>query len=295
VRSSTGDTLDSATLAARSTPLPTEPYVHPSGAFTLLVPVGWPVINEDETSIRLGNDQSSVGAVFADVGVVYTESQLQDFIDSFAVSFVETFATDYQVVEQKPQVDSSTYLTMSYSSAGNTGDVDFLFSQQGTVIFVLYFVTLAYDEMRPTWNIILNSYQVYPQILSTNAMTPTPAPALPAATPSPAPALATATPLPPPTSTPAPLINQFAPPPGRSRLYVVNQYQAEVALVTNGVENKIPAENEAPIDLDSGQYTYIINFPDKAIEGQVAMAPDQSWAILIDKEGNVYYAQQIYP
>jgi hypothetical protein len=290
VRSSVGDTLNSAAPAAGSTPLPMESYVHPSGAFTLLVPVGWPVMNEDETSIRLGNDQSSVGAVFADVGVVYTETQLQDFIDSFAVSFVETFATDYRVIEQKSQVDGSTYLTMSYSSGDKTGDVDFLFSQQGNVIFVLYFVTSVYDEMRSTWNVILNSYQVYPQTI-----TPTPAPTLPATTPGPAPALATATALPPPTSTPAPLINQFAPPPGRARLYVVNQYQAEVALAINGTENKIPAENEVPIDLDVGQYTYTINFPDKAIEGQVAMAPDQSWAILIDKEGNVYYAQQIYP
>ncbi len=284
-QSSAGDTLAGETDSGPP-PLPLEPYVHPSGVFSMLVPQGWPVLNEDATSARFGSEDASVGSVFADVGAVYDETEMQEFVDSFAGSFITTFASDYQVIEQKSRPDGGIYLAARYGSAQGNGNADFLFTRQEQVIFVLYFVSPAGQDLASTWTAILDSYQVgsdVPQPDAAGATVTPPPPPPPTAVPSP------------PTSTPAPLTDQFAPPPGRSRLYLVNKYEQDILFTINNSETRIPAGSETPIDLDAGQYSYSVNFADRSTGGEVSLAPDQSWAILVDAEGNVYYAQQIHP
>lgn len=282
-QSSAGDTLAGETDPGP--PLPLEPYAHPSGVFTMLVPQGWRVLNEDATSVRFGNEGATVGSVFADVGAVYDEAEMQEFVGSFAGSFITTFAPDYRVIEQRSWPGGGIYLAASYGSGQGNGNVDFLFTRQEQVVFVLYFVSPAGQNLASTWAAILDGYRVDPAALPAGAAgaTVTPPPPPPTATPSP------------PTSTPAPLTDQFAPPPGRSRLYLVNKYEQDIVFTINNSETRIPAGSETPIDLDAGQYSYSVNFADRSTGGEVSLAPDQSWAILVDAEGNVYYAQQIHP
>lgn len=284
-QSSTGDTL-AEEMVVEAPPLPLETYAHPSGVFTMLVPQGWQVLNEDATSVRFGSEGASVGSVFADVGTAYDEAEMQEFADSFAGSFITTFARDYQVIEQKNQPDGAIHLAARYRSAQGNGNADFLFTRQERVVTVLYFVSPAGQNLSATWAEILDSYQVDPNALHRAAVGTTAAPP---------PSPPTATPLAEATATPAPLTDQFAPQPGRSRLYLVNKYEQEILFTINNSETRIPAGSEMPIDLDAGQYSYSVNFADQSTVGEVNLAPDQSWAILVDAEGNVYYAQQIYP
>lgn len=133
---------------------------------------------------------------------------------------------------------------------------------------------------------------------SASPATPTPRPLGPAATPTPAPPAPTPTPVPPaatPTPAPPPPSSSLAPQPGRSRLYVVNRYPEVLTFTINNQEHKIPLNSEVPIDLDAGKYTYTVSIPFGAVNGEVDMGPNQSWAILVDENGSVFFPQQVYP
>ena len=262
-------------------PFQDEPYVHPSGAFTFAMPEGWTVTNEDESSATIGDGQSYVGAVFTDGEIVYSQKQMQQYIDVFIEEYL-SFAEDYQIIEQKAQPDDSIYVALSYSTADGSGDLDFFFEQRNTIVFVLLFDTPVFNELQPTWDEIIASYAVDPDAalaVTTASATPT------------APRPATA----PPTPTPAPATNDYAPQPGRSRLYVFNEYNHELVFTINNSEHKIAINAEVPIDLDAGRYTFTISIPGGAANDEVTMAPNQSWAVGVRGDGAVYKPFQVYP
>src|SRR5688572_22258281 len=189
-------------------PFQEEPYVHPSGAFTFIVPEGWDLVSEDETSATLGVEEAAVGAVFVDMGMVLSDKNMQDFIDTFVENFVSAFGDDYQIIEQKVQPDDSIYVALSYTSDDESGDIDFFFEQRDTVVFVLYFATTNYNELQPTWDEIIASYAVDPEAaLAAAPADAAPVPQEPVATPTPVP----------PTATPVPAVDPLAPAAGRSR------------------------------------------------------------------------------
>ncbi len=265
---------EEATPEYEPLPFQDEPYTHPSAAFTFAVPEGWSVTSEDETSATVGDGQSYVGAVFTDGEIVYTQKQMQQYIDLFIEEYLSS-AEDYQIIEQKVQPDDSIYVALSYSTTDGSADIDFFFEQRDTIVFVLVFDTPVYNELQPTWDEIIASYAVDPEAaLAVTTTLPTPTP---------------------PTPTPAPSTNEYAPQPGRSRLYVFNEYGQELVFTINNREHKIGVNAEVPIDLDAGRYTFTISIPGGAANGEVDMAPNQSWAVGVRGDGAVYDPFQVYP
>jgi len=104
----------------------------------------------------------------------------------------------------------------------------------------------------------------------------------------------TATLVPQPTPT-APASSSFAPEPGRSRLYVGNKYNEELTFTINNQEHKVIVGGEIGIDLDAGKYTFTVSIPFGSVNGEVEMAPGQSWVVFVDEHGSVYDPSQIYP
>jgi hypothetical protein len=93
-------------------------------------------------------------------------------------------------------------------------------------------------------------------------------------------------------------VDPFAPEPGRSRLYVFNEFAEEITFDVGGQLIKMPTgtpDDAQPIDLDPGKYTYTISIPGGAVNGEVELGPDQSWAIGIRGDGVVYNPFVLYP
>jgi hypothetical protein len=163
------------------------PYIHPSGAFTFSLHESFKGIAGDKTSVSFGDDRSVVSAAFTPVEIVFSDKEMELFIEVFLNRFMDAFATDYQVVEQTVQPDGSIYVPVTFTSATlGDGQADFFFEQRDTVVFVLSFVSTTYEEMVPTWQKIIDSYSVNAkaaQAASQPAAAPTPV----APTPTPAP------------------------------------------------------------------------------------------------------------
>lgn len=252
-------------------PLPfnDEPYVHPSGAFTFGMPEGWEILSEAETSAAVTDGNSLVGATFADAGEVYRAQEIEQYIGGFLTNFFSTIADDYKITHKKVLSDGSTFVAIEYTNSEYKGNADFIFQQQDTVMFVLLLTTSNYEEISPTWNKIIESYSVDPEAAKTASQAATP--------------------------TPAPSHDNYAPQPGRSRVYVGNDYNETLTFTINNTENKVTPGSEASIDLDPGKYTYTISIPGGAVNGEVEVEPDQSWAIYVDEHGSVYGPFQVYP
>ncbi len=276
-----------ATQAVEPLPLQAQPYTHPSGAFTFVVPQGWKLQNEDETSANFSDGQTYVGAVFSDGQIVYGAKDMQNYIDKFIEQYF-SFAKDYQIDVQKTQPDDSIYVSLTYNAKdGRTGTTDFFFEQHNTIVFVLVFDTPVYDQLHPTWDEIVASYSVDPKAALA---------AIPAATPTAvaaAPKPVSSTPTPKPVKT-----NPFAPQAGQSRLYVFNEFNQELTFTINSKEHKIPTagiDHPTPIDLAPGRYTFTVSIPGGSANGEVTMAADQSWSVGVRGDGAVYNPFQVYP
>jgi hypothetical protein len=265
-------------------PFQDEPYVHPSGAFTFAVPEGFEILSEDEAGTILANDTSALMALFIDAEYVYSKQEMNQFI----TAFISGMFDNYRVLEQRTEADDSIFVAIEFDNQGTKGDGDYYFEQRGTVVFVLYFGSTEYEEMLPTWEEIIASYSVDPDAALGNQQVEEPA--------SPRPGPRPLTPKQPePTPTPAPETSPFAPQAGRSRLYVFNEYNQDLTFTINNGEHKIAVNAEVPIDMDPGRYTYTISVPGAAVNGEVEMGPNQSWAVGVRGDGAVYEPFQVYP
>jgi hypothetical protein len=118
---------------------------------------------------------------------VYTEKQMQHLIDESIKIVMDTYADDYTVLGQTPQPDDSVYVEVAFeSSTHGDGYADFFFEQRDTVVFMLNFVSVAYEDMLPTWNAIIDSYSVDAKAAAkalppSQAAQPTPKPTAPPA------------------------------------------------------------------------------------------------------------------
>ena len=279
---SVGETVPSGrgNNAPQPMPFQADPYTHPSGAFTFAVPEGWELYSEDEAGAIWADDRSAVMALFVDAGSVYSKQEM----NQFTIGFISSMFDNYQILEQRTEADGSTFVAIQFDSDGVKGDGDYYFEQRDTVVFVLYFGTTAYEEMLPTWEEIIASYSVDPTAVA--------APVDPDQPSRPGPRQLTPKE---PVPTPTPEVSPFVPQAGRSRLYVFNEYNQDLTFTINNGEHKIAVNAEVPIDLDAGKYTYTISVPGAAVNGEVEMGPNQSWAVGVRGDGAVYDPFQVYP
>jgi hypothetical protein len=170
-----------------------------------------------------------------------------------------------------------------YATANFAGITGSLSCNELGDVFLIYLASLHFAELEPTWQEILASYALDPAAAQATA---------------PAPAQPTATPLPQPPPTVAPASDALAPPPGQSRLYLFNEFAAEITFDIGGQAVKIPTgtpDDARPLDLAPGKYTYTISLPGGAVNGEIELGPDQSWAIGVRGDGVVYLPYQVYP
>lgn len=289
IQNSTGDWTNPGNaldfeLATNRTyePLPfkDEPYTHPSGAFTFGMPEGWNVLTEDEGSATITDGDSAVGATFTEVGKVYSDKEMDEFANSFVTIFFSYITEDYKILERKVLADGSTFVAVEYKQSKQKNDADFIFKQHDTVVFTLLLTSPVYEKISPTWNKIIESYTVDAEAAKAASQA--------AATPAPE---ATAEP----TATPAPDNSDYAPQPGRSRLFVGNDYSETLTFTINNTENKVSVGGQVPIDLNPGKYTFTVSIPGGAVNGEVEVGPDQSWGVYVDEHGSVYGPFQVYP
>ncbi len=90
----------------------------------------------------------------------------------------------------------------------------------------------------------------------------------------------------------------FIPEPGRSKVYVFNEYAEEIGIDINGQAYRIPTgtpDDGIFIDLDPGKYTYTLSIPGGAANGEVEVGADQTWGFGVRGDGAVYTPSQLYP
>lgn len=234
-------TTELTSEAPQAEPLPfkDEPYRHPSGAFTFALPVTFKGIAGDKSSVTFGDEQSVVSVVFINPGVVYTEKQMQHFIDEAVEIIMNNYADDYTVLGQTPQPDDSIYVEVAYTSTNGDGYADLFFEQRDTVVFMLNFISVAYEDMLPTWNAIIDSYSVDPKAAA-KALPPPQA----------------AQPTPKPTAPPAPA--GPAAPAGKGLMVFNNHTGVDFVIDVIGPTNTsqvIPPGQSHQFTLDPGHYT----------------------------------------
>jgi hypothetical protein len=239
------------------------------------------VIEEAETHATIGDGQSIVGAEFVNAGSIYTKEVMDKFVELYLESFIPV--KKYEVLAQRTQGDGRTYVSVAFTSRTDAeAQADFFFEQRDTIVFVFYFSSFAYDQMLPTWGEIISSFKI--DVRAAQAAAPAPK------------TQATATPQAKPT--PPPAVNSFAPQSGRSRLYVFNEIGEMLTFTINNKEYKIPPDGidkPIPIDLDPGRYTYTISIPGAAVNGEVTLGVNQSWAVGVRGDKAVYNPFQVYP
>lgn len=280
--SSAGDTLSDNLNEIEQTailPFQATPYLHPSGVFSLAIPIDWKLITESKMTSDFGNDSSVVGVEFLDVGQVLDQDELAQFINSYLEDFVQ--AQPYEVITQKDQPDGSIYWAVTWQSeSGQTIDGDFFFEQHNTIVFILYLSTVAYDEINPTWNEIVVSYQINAQA----ARAALPTQAVPT--------------LRPPSPTPVPTVNPFAPPPRVARVYLQNFYSNEYNIDFGDGQGSIqvmPGVDNFYHDLSPGKYNPGLSLPGRsAMNVEFEIQADQSWLIIVDADLGVKWGQ-VYP
>lgn len=189
-----GDVLElptaEATAEATVEPLPfkEEPYVHPSKAFTLALPESFEGIAGDKTSVSFGDDRSVVAVEFLNTEQPYTSKEMDSFISEVVKLVMDNYeATDHKVLEQKTTDNGDIFVAVAYESENGNGDADFIFTQRDEIVFLIYFITVDYEQMESTWQKIIESYEVDEKAALAAAPAETSAPA-PKPTQPPAPA-----------------------------------------------------------------------------------------------------------
>jgi hypothetical protein len=229
------------TAESKYEPLPFEEelYIHPSKAFTFALPVTFKGIAGDKTSVSFGDELSRVTVEFINTEKAFSKKQMDTFINGVVKFVMDNFeADDYKVLEQKTTSDDDIFVAVAYESATGNGDADFIFTQRDNIIFLIYFITVTYDEMEPTWQKINASFTVDPIAALAAA---------PAAAPTPAPR---------PTQPPAPAGPSI--PAGKGMLTYSNKVDVDFVIDVIGPTNTsqtVPPGQTKEFILDPGHYT----------------------------------------
>jgi hypothetical protein len=281
---SEGDSLAVASPTAEdmrpADSLQLQPYVHPSQAFSVAVPVSWELYSEDELSAEFGNDESRFGVIFLNLDLTYDQEQVIEFVDGTINPIAESFADNFEIISEENLLQDSGlyYVAMSFND-GN-GLADFFYEQHGQVIYIFYFASLQYEDIQTTRDAILDTYQI--DVEAAKFANPTPTPLLPAPT-------FTAEP---------PVTNIDPPPPGLARVYLQNEFSNEYNVDFGdgaGSIKVLPAAQGFYHDIAPGTYRPGLSLPGgNATNIELEIGPDQVWYILLtanlDIEGG-----QVYP
>jgi tetratricopeptide (TPR) repeat protein len=138
-------------------------YVHPTGAFEFVIPAGWELFGEDDISALISDGESLAAVEFHDVQAVYTEDDMRAYVDDFVARVMGS--ADYQTSVWDVQRRSAHTRVTFTASDGGRNSAEFLFAQWETVIYAFLYITPAdaYEEMLPTRDAILDTYQVDPE------------------------------------------------------------------------------------------------------------------------------------
>lgn len=135
-------------------------YHHPADIFSFDLPSGWQLVSQTDSMAVFTQGQAELGALFTYTGQNPEPKLLSDFCDTFVAGFLN-FADDYTIERPELQPDQSIRLTIRYHSANEgEGQVNFLFEQHETVMFVLYLRTPTSGLDEATWARVMESHTV---------------------------------------------------------------------------------------------------------------------------------------
>lgn len=263
-------------------PLQPEPYVHPSGAFSFAVPVGWEPVSENENVASFGDQNSIVGVEFFNAETVYDDKSMDTFIGLYLDNFV--VSGEYEILSQEKLSDGSTFVAVAAESpSGRRMDLDVFVEQHDTIMFVFYFSSFNYEELTPTWDEIIGTYKIDPEaaLAADPPSEPTPTP-----------------PPPPPTPTPQPAVNPLAPPPGVARVYLQNRYGSEYNIDFGDGSGSIavmPGAQNFYHDVAPGKYNPGLSLPGGgATNVEFEIQANEAWLILVTEDLGVRWGK-VYP
>jgi hypothetical protein len=292
--SSTGDTLAQPTKEpaeeAEALALRDEYYVHPSGTFGFRFPVDWEVETEEDNRVTVGsnNPLAKFSVMYMDPGRKLSQADMEELSENMVDLFTDGTGTDgYEVLESE-QDEDGVYVQIKFKLSGFDVVADFLFVQQDTVVYIIIFVAADREAMQPTLEAILDTFDTDSSAAKAGGDTPA---AAPTATPAPPP--------PTPTPTPAPAANQFAPPPGGSRIFLENLAGGEYYVDFGDGSGSIkvdPGVKNLYHDVSPGRYTPSFSlFGGATTNLDFEIGPDQSFVIFLDSDGLTIRGGQIYP
>ncbi|GAB4422980.1 MAG: hypothetical protein Kow0031_01240 [Anaerolineae bacterium] len=263
-------------------PLQADEYVHPSGAFSLGVPEGWELYNEDELSAEFGDDRSRYGVVFVNPGFEYDGERMAQFVSDTLPLVVDTFAQNHEIISEDDLLEDSGFYYVAVSFNDGNGLADFFYEQHDTIVYVFYFASLDYTDVKPTRDSILDTYSIDEQaaLEALPAEEPTPAAAPPTATPKPAPA------------------NPYKPPAGVARVFLQNEYGNEYNVDFGDGSGSIqvpPGAQNFFHDVAPGKYRPGLSLPGGgATNVEFDIQADQAYVILVTADLGVRWGQ-VYP
>ena len=293
----TGSVEDTITLDPTAEAREMISFEDPSGVFTLDYPADFDDVGE------LGTGGYGYGFADADeshyMRVAFgplDDTALSDADWEDAVAAVMESVNEDAVEVYREEGNPGVHWVYVEMESAVAGTYRMVYVEESEGILAIVLAAVPADEW-PAWEATLleslSSFSWWPQaahdVLAAEAPaepTPTPESVLPEPT-------ATLVPQPTPT---APASSAFAPEPGRSRFYVVNDYPEELTLTINNQEHKVVVGGGGLlVDLDAGKYTYTISIPFGSVNGEVEMAPGQSWAVIVYEDGGVRNPVQVYP
>lgn len=250
-------------------------FEDPAGVFELSYPSHFDQIEEDMTEGYSYTflDSDGTGAInvyFATMAGAFSDEAWQAFVEGYSVAGMPGFGEDAVELDRqvgKPGVHA-IYLEAESKESGLHGLVWVEEIEGALAVIVLVAPIDLWPEMEPALIESLASFVWSPDAVQTVVAKPEapPTPTLP--------------PPPPPTSTPAPVVNPYAPPPGKASLVIFNNSDAEIMFTIANQENKLLPRSEKVVHLDPGHHTYtftIQGYEGENHEGDVAADRIYGW------------------
>jgi hypothetical protein len=145
--------------SAEALPLQAEPYTHPSGALPSACRKGGSWITRTPPARLWAIGRAGWEWPFSTPGRCLT--RLKWPIMSMTPSALWPIPSPPTTIDKENnEFDKSGIYYVGLSFDDGDGYADVFYEQQDTVVYIIYFASLRYDEMQPTWDEILNTYQM---------------------------------------------------------------------------------------------------------------------------------------